>query len=72
MIQAALLETLQKLPESLQLEVLHYAEFLVQKYPQDAIAVEPLQKKREAGALKGRIWMSDDFDEPLEDFKEYM
>lgn len=24
------------------------------------------------GCLKGRIWMSEDFDEPLEDFKDYM
>jgi prevent-host-death family protein len=24
------------------------------------------------GALKGQIWISDDFDEPLEDFKDYM
>jgi addiction module RelB/DinJ family antitoxin len=24
------------------------------------------------GCMKGSIWMSDDFDEPLEDFKEYM
>ncbi len=24
------------------------------------------------GCLKGKIWMSEDFDEPLEDFKEYM
>lgn len=24
------------------------------------------------GCLKGKIWMSPDFDEPLEDFKEYM
>lgn len=24
------------------------------------------------GALKGKIWMAPDFDEPLEDFKEYM
>ncbi|MBW4583401.1 MAG: DUF2281 domain-containing protein [Tildeniella nuda ZEHNDER 1965/U140] len=68
MIQTDLLEALQKLPESLQQEVLHYAEFLVQKYPQDTIAAEPPEKKREAGALKGKIWMSDDFDEPLEDF----
>jgi hypothetical protein len=28
--------------------------------------------KREFGGLKGQIWMSDDFDEPLEDFKDYM
>ena len=24
------------------------------------------------GCMKGQIWMSDDFDEPLEDFREYM
>jgi antitoxin (DNA-binding transcriptional repressor) of toxin-antitoxin stability system len=25
-----------------------------------------------AGSAKGRIWMADDFDAPLEEFKEYM
>ena len=25
-----------------------------------------------AGSAKGQVWMSDDFDEPLEDFKDYM
>lgn len=24
------------------------------------------------GGWEGKVWMSDDFDEPLEDFKEYM
>lgn len=72
MIQTDLLEALQKLPESLQQEVLHYAEFLAHKYPSKPAAAESLKKKREAGALKGKIWMSDDFDEPLEDFKDYM
>ena len=33
----------------------------------------PSQKKRRvAGGLKGKIWMSDDFDEPLDDLKDYM
>jgi prevent-host-death family protein len=27
---------------------------------------------RQAGSAKGKIWMAPDFDEPLEDFKEYM
>ena len=27
--------------------------------------------KPNPGGWKGKIWMSDDFDEPLEDFKEY-
>jgi hypothetical protein len=33
----------------------------------------PSQKKRRvAGSLKGKIKYSDDFDEPLDDLKEYM
>ncbi|MCL2105908.1 MAG: DUF2281 domain-containing protein [Oscillospiraceae bacterium] len=24
------------------------------------------------GSMKGKIWMADDFDAPLEDFREYM
>ncbi len=33
----------------------------------------PLQaKKRHAGILGGKIWMSDDFDAPLDDLKEYI
>jgi prevent-host-death family protein len=27
---------------------------------------------RIGGTLKGKIWMAPDFDEPLEDFKDYM
>ena len=29
-------------------------------------------KESMLGCMKGKMWMSDDFDEPLEDFKEYM
>jgi hypothetical protein len=34
--------------------------------------VEPKKLRYGRGCMKGEIWMSDDFDEPLEDFKEYM
>lgn len=30
------------------------------------------KRQRQFGSVKGKIWMSDDFDEPLEDFREYM
>ena len=30
------------------------------------------KKERVPGCLKGQIWMAEDFDEPLEDFKDYM
>lgn len=29
-------------------------------------------QKRKAGVLSGKVWMSDDFDEPLDDLNEYI
>jgi antitoxin (DNA-binding transcriptional repressor) of toxin-antitoxin stability system len=29
-------------------------------------------KRRQRGSAKGQIWMAPGFDEPLEDFREYM
>jgi DNA-damage-inducible protein J len=37
-----------------------------------AIYAEPAKRTPKPGCLKGEIWMADDFDAPLEDFKEYM
>ena len=39
--------------------------------PFELTAEEP-KKVPQFGCMKGEIWMSDDFDEPLDDFKEYM
>ena len=39
------------------------------------LVVVPSQDRpafRKAGSAKGEIWISDDFDEPLEEFKEYV
>ena len=30
------------------------------------------RKPRKAGSARGQVWMSDDFDDPLEDFADYM
>lgn len=70
MIQPAILEKLEELPESLQTEVLHYIEFLIEKQAKNSTQ-EKLTKRGGLGMWKGKIWMSDDFDEPLEDMKEY-
>jgi mRNA-degrading endonuclease RelE of RelBE toxin-antitoxin system len=72
MVQPKILEQLEKLPEPLQTEVLHYIEFLLEKYVEEFFEEAPPQKKRKAGLLKGKIWMADDFDAPLEDLKDYM
>jgi len=34
--------------------------------------VRRCRRPRKAGSARGQIWMADDFDAPLEDFKEYM
>jgi hypothetical protein len=55
------------LPENLKEEVSDFVEFLKQK------AEKASEKKpRTYGYAKGAFKLSDDFDEPLEDFKEYM
>lgn len=38
------------------------------KTPKD----KPKAKKKQFGAAKGKIKLAPDFDEPLEDFKDYM
>jgi hypothetical protein len=69
------LKVFASMPYSLKLEVLHYAEYLISKHSHNSeisVQLEKPTKKRQAGVLKGKIWMSDDFDEPLEEMKEYM
>ena len=36
------------------------------------VIVEPEQSQRRIGSLKGKIHMTDDFDDELEDFKDYI
>jgi prevent-host-death family protein len=34
--------------------------------------IESVKPNRQPGSAKGLVWMSDDFDAPLEEFREYM
>ena len=59
------------LPESLQIEALHYVEYLTSRRPAQE-SLEPLPKKRNGfGILKGKVTITDDFDAPLEEFADY-
>ena len=49
---------------------LSYIIFLDQQKETETTTKKPFSKSR--GIFKGQIWMSDDFDEPLEEMKEYM
>ncbi|MGB5593240.1 MAG: DUF2281 domain-containing protein [Crocosphaera sp.] len=75
-IDTEILQTVSTMPQSLKLELLHYAKYLMENHAQQSLSKPDQQpvKKRRSGILKGTfvLPLSDDFDEPLEDFKEYM
>ena len=61
------------LPADLRKQVADYLEYLF--WLKDRSTEEqksPNGKRPIPGLLKGKIWIADDFDEPLDDFKEYM
>ena len=58
---------LEMLPKNLKQEVSDFVDFLMQKSSEKRKKVIP-----QFGSAKGKIKMSPDFDEPLDDFKEYM
>jgi len=69
------------MPDSLKTELLHYAEYLLTKNPTIEAAKDECQqakaiseKRPLAGSMKGTfvLPLAADFDEPLEDFEEYM
>jgi hypothetical protein len=79
-LNAELLQIVSMMPESLIVEVLNYAEYLLQKNVAQAVNSNQgdletgRQRKSLVGCLKGTfvLPLPDDFNEPLEDFAEYM
>jgi hypothetical protein len=57
------------LPNPLKTEILDYMDFLVTRRLKKK---ESFEKHPKAGCMKGTFIMSPDFDEPIDDFKEYM
>ena len=57
-----------QLPIEARQEVSNYLDLLLHKYSNRKLEVKPY-----AGCMKGTVtWMSDDFNDPLYDFKDYM
>jgi Protein of unknown function (DUF2281) len=63
-----------QLPEPLQIEALHYVEYLTSRRV-DAVSQignHPATPKRNGfDILKGKVTIADDFDAPLEEFADY-
>jgi hypothetical protein len=53
--------------------VLHYIELLREKHAKNSTQEKPAKKRRVAGTMKGMfvLPLPGEFDEPLEDMKEY-
>ncbi len=61
------------LPDTFRQELLDFLEFLLSKTtPPSTVKKNSGRHKRVAGFAKGTFIMAADFDEPLEDFREYM
>ncbi len=46
-------------------------EIIITQDDKPVAKISPIKRPLKRGSAKGKVWMSDDFDEPLEDFKEY-
>lgn len=68
----ALWQIVTNMPDPLRTELLHYAEYLVDKYTKSKIVYEQPEQQHGYGSWAGQIFMSTDFDEPLEDLTDYM
>ena len=47
-------------------------EIVITQDDKPVAKISPIKRPLKRGSAKGKVWMSDDFDEPLEDFQEYM
>lgn len=69
MSEIELMHKMSVLPENLREEVSDYVDFLISKYLHKE---SPKKTPLKFGMMKGTFTVSPDFDEPLDDFKEYM
>ena len=64
-----------QMPEDVKKQVTDFIDFVMSKKEKENKLDSTEKKetnKRPFGILKGKIKMADDFDEPMEDFKDYM
>lgn len=72
MLQKLILKEIQLLPEFAQMEVFNFLLFVKSKYFEKTTTPNEKVKRPTFGCGSVKITISKDFDEPLEDFKDYM
>jgi hypothetical protein len=74
-VKEQLIQEIEQAPDFLLQEVLDFFLFIKLRLSQRSGSTSAhilTPKRRIRGSAKGQIWISPDFDEPLQDFKEYM
>jgi len=71
MTSLSLYTKIETLPPALKEEAKDFIEYLLEKTKKKKKEAESKSKKT-FGSLKGKISLSEDFDEPLDDFKDYI
>lgn len=73
MTSLSLYTKIETLPPALKEEANDFIEYLLEKTKKKKNESEFNKKsKKTFGSLKGKVSLSEDFDEPLDDFKDYM
>ena len=73
MIDQYFLTLFRQLPQASQKAVGSFMEFLLYKKEVQAQQPDSAHTSRNAyGSLQGKVWMAPDFDEPLEEFEDYL
>jgi hypothetical protein len=67
---AELTKEIERLPSQKRTELNNYLDVLLQ--PVKQLKPKISSKKAIFGSAKGKLWMADDFDELLDNFKDYM
>lgn len=64
-----IIDKIQKLPLERQQQILDFVNFIAQQHQEKLATIEdkPVTQERIVGLQKGKIWISDDFNEPLGD-----
>ena len=70
MTTALIEQKLASIPKEYLNEVAMFLDFLSYRIQKSEVQNQNI--KRIPGIMKGEVYMSDDFDAPLDDFKEYM
>jgi hypothetical protein len=71
-IKEQIAQQLESLNEAELEQMAEYLEFLKFRAALKGNSIDNQAPKRIVGLHEGLVWMSEDFDEPLEDFKEYV